>query len=101
MKFSEWIDLQHKKDQLVRDAFDRYATTVKATIMATFGKEAGMTQEQQDLMDKVSKTIRYHLGLDKVEVTEAQARNVAAHLLLVVPEWRELLHEAGRKGPTF
>jgi hypothetical protein len=55
-----------------------------------------MKTRQQELVDMVAQKTRYHLGLDGHEVTEAQARNLAAHLVLVVPEWRAVWMEAGR-----
>jgi len=57
-------------------------------------EEERMTQRQEEELALIMKTIRYHLKLDGHEVTEAEARNVAAHLMLVVPAWRE------QRGPT-
>lgn len=102
MRFAEWMDLQAKKDRLFSEAWEKWHLTVAATIMALYGEEVGMSEEQEELMKLVAKTIRYHLRQDsEVEISDFDARNVAGHLLLIVPEWREILQEAGQKGPRF
>lgn len=52
-------------------------------------EEDSVTMEQEDELRLIAKTIIYHLGLDGIAVTQAQARNVGAHLMIVVPEFRE------------
>ncbi len=97
----DWIDLQHEKDQLIRNAWEKWHLTIAATVMALYGEDY-MSEEQEELLALVAKTIRYHLKQDsEVEIDDGDARNVAGHLLLIVPEWRAILQEAGEKGPTF
>ena len=69
--------------------------------LRAWAKETQMTKEQDGMLSQITKTLRYHLEMDGVTVTEAQARNAAAHLMLVVPEWREQLRDLAKRGPTF
>ena len=64
-----------------------------AIVIAAIVGEGTMTESQRAEQDLITKTTIYHLGLEGVEVTEAQARNLAGHLQLVVPEFRELAKE--------
>lgn len=63
--------------------------------MTDFDEEEDAVTMDQELK-LITRTIIYHLGLDGHVVTEAQARNVAAHLMLVVPEFREIEIEKSR-----
>ncbi len=47
-----------------------------------------MTDAARQEQDVITATIVYHLGLEGIEVSESDARNVARHLQVIVPELR-------------
>ena len=97
----EWAEAHDAHNQALRDQMDEFARHCAGYWLAIEHQEGLLTREQTDMMAQVMKTLQYHLGMDGHEIIVVQARNVAAHLLLLVPDWREQLSELAKKGPTF